>query len=79
MQRTRLPITPHILGQLREHWFQDSNNNVDTLMLWAAATLCYFGFFGSSEITVPAKTAFRSSQHLAWGDVAIDNHSAPQV
>ena len=79
VQRTRLPITPHILGQLLEHWFQDSNSNEDTLMLWAAATLCYFGFFRSGEITVSSKTAFQSLQHLAWGDVAVDNHSAPQV
>ena len=78
-QRTRLPITPHILGQLQEHWFQEINKNGDTLMLWAAATLCFFGFFRSGEITVPSKTAFQPAQHLAWGDVAIDSRSAPQL
>ena len=48
-------------------------------MLWAAAMLCFFGFFRTGEITVPSQTSFDSSQHLAWGDIAIDDRSSPKV
>ena len=48
-------------------------------MLWVAATLCFFGFFRSGEITVPSQAAFNSSQHLAWGDIAVDNRSCPTL
>ena len=49
------------------------------MLLWAATTLCFFGFFRLGEITVPSQTAFDPSVHLAWGDVAIDNRSDPRV
>ena len=49
------------------------------VMLWAVTKFCFFGFFTSGEIKVPSWTAFDSSQHLAWGDIAIDNRSDPQV
>lgn len=48
-------------------------------MLWAAATLCFFGFFRSGELTVPSYTAFDPSRHLAWGDIATDNTLCPTV
>ena len=48
-------------------------------MLWAAAMLCFFGFFRSGEITVPSQTSFNASQHLAWGDINIDDRSLPKV
>jgi len=48
-------------------------------MTWAAATLCFFGFFHSGEITVPPEKAFDSTKHLAWGDVAIDSTEDPQL
>ena len=45
--------------------------------MWAAATVCFFGFFRSGEITVPSVAAFDTTVHLAWGDVAVDNPSKP--
>jgi len=48
-------------------------------MLWSAATLCFFGFFRSGEITVPSLTSFVTSKHLAWGDIAVDNVDNPQT
>lgn len=77
-ERIRLPITPSILHKLRLHFHQSSPDK-DTIMIWAAITLCFFGFFRSGEITVPSQTAFDKSNHLAWGDVAIDDLSHPQV
>ena len=77
-ERIRLPITPSILHKLRKH-FDQSPLDEDMVMLWAATTLCFFGFCRSGEITVPSQSAFDASVHLAWGDVAIDNRSDPQV
>ena len=51
----------------------------DTIMLWAASVLCFFGFFQAGEITVPTLTSFDPSQHLGWGDVAIDSTQSPQT
>jgi len=48
-------------------------------MIWAAATLCFFGFFRSGEITVPTEKAFDSTKHVAWGDAAIDSTEDPQL
>ena len=48
-------------------------------MLWAAATLCFFGFFRSGEITIPTSNSYQPSIHLSWGDIAVDNHEAPTL
>jgi len=48
-------------------------------MMWAATSLCFFGFFRSGEITVPSLTSFDSSRHLAWGDVAVDSLDNPKI
>ena len=76
--RIRLPITPAILNQLCVHWNQKTTDR-DTLMIWAAATLCFFGFFRSGEITVPSKNTFDPSRHLAWGDISINDPASPRV
>ena len=76
--KVRLPITPSILRSLKEHW-SPQRTDEDILMIWAAATLCFFGFFRSGEITIPTEKAFNNTKHLAWGDVAIDNTGDPQL
>ncbi len=43
----------------------------DVTMLWAAATLCFFGVFRAGEITVPSMKAFDAPTHLSWGDVSV--------
>jgi len=67
--RVRLPITPAILLKLKEHW-TPHKSDADIVMLWAAASLC---FFRAGEITIPSLTSFDASRHLAWGDVAVDS------
>jgi hypothetical protein len=49
------------------------------MMLWAAAVLCFFGFFRAGEITVPNQSSFNTSKHLSWGDVSIDDPMDPKV
>ena len=65
-ERIRLPITPSILRQIYAHWNATTDSvQPDVIMLWAAASLCFFGFFRAGELTVPSQTTFDPSQHLA--------------
>ena len=64
----RLPITIPILRLLRP---LPGSQSYDECLRWAAATVCFFGFFRAAEITVPSTSAFNPTVHLAWGDVAI--------
>ena len=41
-------------------------------MLWAASTLCFFGFLQSGEITVPTESSFDEGAHLTFDDVTVD-------
>ena len=52
VQRVRLPITPDVLVRIRQVWERHCKDP-DNIMLWAACTTCFFGFFRSEEITVP--------------------------
>ena len=64
--KVRPPIIPAILHSLKEHW-SPQWTNMDIIMMWAAATLCFFGFFCSGEITVPTEKSLDHTKHLAWG------------
>ena len=75
----RLPITPAVLHKLHNYWNPTSSASTDIVMLWAAATLCFFGFFRSGEITVPLQGSFDPSAHLGWGDIAINDRSSPTI
>ena len=71
--KIRLPITPTILLQMRDYWLPKSADQ-DAKMLWAAAIICFFGFFRSG---VPSTTSFNPKIHLAWGDVSVDDTNSP--
>ena len=72
-KKIRLPIIPGILCKIQSHWSSHLSTNPDIGMLWAAATMCFFGFFCSGEITIPSSTAYDATSHLSLSDVAIDN------
>jgi len=74
----RLPTTPSILYTLKEFWTPQQTNR-DVVMIWAAAVMCFFGFFHVGEITVPTAASFDGSKHLTWGDVVIDSVECPQT
>ena len=76
--KIRLPITPSNFIETKNALGSKSSDQ-DIIMLWAAATLCFYGFFQAGEITVPSLTAFNDKNHLSWGDVTIDNPQSPQV
>ena len=74
----RLPITPELLLWIRKVWEKDAGG-YDIIMLWAACTTCFFGFFRADEITTPSDRAFSPSDHLTFSDVAVDCVKGPTV
>ncbi len=72
-ERERLPISINLLRKLKGVWQKDSR---DGGMLWAAASLCFFGFFRSGEITIPSESAYDESAHLSFQDVQVDCKSS---
>ena len=75
--RPRLPISIDLLGKLRGVWHRE--DSVDAKMLWAASSLCFFGFFRSGELTVPSNTAYDEGAHLSFPDVSVDSLDNPQL
>ena len=76
--RTRLPITPELLCQLKMVW-QGWQCRRDASMLWAAVTMCFFGFLRSGEVVVPSPLSFDPSVHLCYGDVTVDSIDSPSL
>ena len=74
--RTRLPITVPLLDQMRRSWSTDRPSR-DALMLWAAASMCFFGFLRMGEVIVPSGVAFDPSVHLSVEDVSVESHASP--
>lgn len=78
LNQVHLPITPAILLKIRALWAPKAKDP-DLIMLWAATTVCFFGFFRGGEITTTGVNSFSPTTDLAWGDVTIDNSSSPQT
>jgi len=51
------PVTPEITLQMKKAWGKGSGSK-DVVMLWAAASLCFFGFLCSREICVPSDHSY---------------------
>ncbi len=56
-----------LLEKLRTMW---QGTGRDGRMLWAVASLRFFGFLRSGEITIPTDSAYDSSTHDSFTDVA---------
>ena len=76
-QRPRLPITPEILQHLKVVW-ETLPNQRDAAMLWAAATMCFFGFLRVGEAVSPSDSGFDPASHLTFSDVRRDTHENPR-
>ncbi len=75
--RLRLPVTPHLLTQMRNSLNKSSHPAKS--LIWAAATTAFFGFFRLGELLCNSAQEFSEATCLAWGDVAVDNQSAPTM
>ena len=74
----RLPITPNHLVKMTEVW-DKLPNTFDGKMLWGAASLCFFGFFRSGEITISSDSSYDKGAHLSYEDVAVVCLHCPRV
>ena len=73
-KRVRMPITPKILDQLREHW--DRINHPNKLALWGVAALAFAGFFRLCEL-LPSSVS--ETRCIMWEDVKVDNARNPST
>ena len=73
----RLPITPALLLAMKGVWEHESVSQ-DKAILWAAASLCFFGFLRSREVCIPGEKAFVKGAHLTMQDIHVDNLANPQ-
>ena len=76
-KRIRLPITIHTLEKMREALFTSDEPN--RVVLWAVASVAFFGFFRLGELLPDSAGLFNPSTSLAWGDVSMDNQAAPRM
>ena len=77
-KQQRKPMTLAVMGALRTSWSRTPVGR-DSRMLWATATLCFFGFFRSGEVTIPSMGGFDKGAHLCWEDIATDSLTKPTL
>ena len=65
-QRTRRPITIEILSQISDLLRPAFSPELDTVMLWAAFTLAFFGFLRVSEFTYSSSKSFLAVKDIAF-------------
>ena len=56
-----------------------SKQDYNSIMMWAACCVAFFGLLSCSEFTVPSVNDYDPAVHLSLGDIAIDSHIAPTV
>ncbi len=76
--RPRLPMTPHVLRQLKAEWNGRAEDG-DTRMIWAACCLAFCAFLRAGELTVPGDSQFDPGAHLTPQDIAIDDPVQPTL
>ena len=75
--RIRLPITTQTVAKIQTEL--TSSAAPDRVVIWAIAAAAFFGFFRLGELLLESPSAFHPAKNLAWGDVAVDNHSSPTM
>jgi len=68
--RERLPISPDLLLKMRKVWEKQAKDH-DNIMLWAAACLCFFGFFRAGEITVPSEADIMIQEYTSTSQMLL--------
>ena len=77
-QRTRLPITADLMRQMKAILMKDCKDE-DNIMLWAAMSLCFFGFLRAGEMTLASESSFDPGANLCFSDIAIDDPEKPTI
>ena len=73
---SKLLITLYLLAQMHHSWCVERSDR-DVTMLWAVATMCFFGFLRVGEIVAHPSSGFDPSIHLSVEDDRVDSRSAP--
>lgn len=76
--RVRLPITLQLMQKIKNLLLQQPDS-YDTIMLWAACCLAFFGFLRVSEFTVPNQECYDESSHLSLKDISVDSRKNPRL
>ena len=63
---------------LKRAW-QKAKDKDEARLLWAASSLCFFGFSRSGEVTIPSEREYDHQSHLCYEDVRVDCHTAPSL
>ena len=75
--RIRLTITAELLRRIKGAL--DTSSNLAKLVIWAVASTAIIGFFRLGKLLPESARAFNESVCLPWGDVVVDNRSAPRM
>ena len=75
-RKHRLPITMHMLRELHRLWSKPPVHH-DSVMLWAACCLGFFGFLRAGEFTCPR--ANFADPPLSPSDIMVDSRDNPQI
>ena len=51
----------------------------DTKLIWAASTLCFFGFMRVGELTALSASNYDPGVHSCMSDIAVDNLCSPSI
>ena len=65
-------VTMDVMDKLRDFWSIE-DKSCDSIMLWAASCMCFYGFLHSGDITATSMVEFDPQGHLCEGDVALDD------
>ena len=76
--RPRLPLTSLLLQAIKMTWAPRAAE-ADTVMLWAACCMGFFGFMRAGEFTVKSAQEVDEETCLSARDVAVDSHANPSV
>lgn len=74
--KSRLPITIDVLCQLQMAWLPP-NPHPDSIMLWAAVCVGFFGFLHAGEFTLPMLHNYDPETHFSVADITFDSHISP--
>ena len=76
-KRIRLPITTSMLRSVRAKL--EATQEAEKELVWAVATLAFFGFFRLGELLLDRDAAYTPTAHLSWGDIAADSRDDPSM
>ena len=74
----RLPVTIEIMRSIRAV-LESNAAQYDTVLLWAACCMAFFGFLRCGEFTVPSQTDYDPDMHLSLTDITLDDKVNPSV